>query len=243
VPVQTVLEQPDGDATTLVKRAADWSMEQVSPYRVVLAHFLDGVNGDAKALERARSAANRFLVRHWDPARASERALTHDLLAMMALLENRVADAEAELVAASAIPNVLRQARAQVALNRSFLAVSQKRSAEAAALLEASRQQATELELPGFGIHVDVQEALVAWSGGKLDVAEQKLRAAIATNPLSGNAHYYLGMLLRAKGDAQGAAAEEKLEATSRPFAGATQDLAVTLFWADPAQGGLKRRQ
>src|SRR5581483_4677283 len=90
VPVQIVLEQPDGDATTLVRRGADWAMEQVSPYRVVLAHFLAGAQGDTAALKEAKASAERFLARPWDPARGSERAMTHNVLALLALLDNDI---------------------------------------------------------------------------------------------------------------------------------------------------------
>ncbi len=242
IPVQTVLEQPDGDATTLIKRGADWAMEQVSPYRVVLAHFLAGVQGDAASLKLATEAAGRFLSRPWDPARGSERAMTHNVLALLALLDNNIAHADAELALAETIPGVLPQARAELALNRSFVAVTQKRPADAAALLTASRQQASQLDLPGFAAHLDVQEALIAWSSGNMAAAEAKLRQVIAATPNSETAHHYLALALRAKGDAQGAAAEEKAVLVSHRFEDDAQGLAVVLFWTDPANGGITRR-
>jgi hypothetical protein len=241
-PVQTVLEQPDGDATALVKRGAAWAMEQVSPYRVVLAHFLAGIQGDQAELALAKSAADRFLSKPWEPSRSSERAMTHNVLALLALLDNKIADAEAQLAMADVVPDVLPQARAEVALNHSFIAVTQQRPDEAAALLGASREQSAQLDLPGFAAHLDIQEGLVAWSGGNLAAAEAKFRQVVAMVPDSETAHHYLAQLLRAKGDMQGAVAEETAERISHRFESKTQGLAVVLFWADPVKGGVTRR-
>jgi hypothetical protein len=242
-PVQTVLEQTDGDVTALVKRGAGWAMEQVSPFRVVLAHFLAGVAGNNEELPLARSAAERFLHNPYDPARASERALTRNVLSLMALLDNKIDEAEEQLTIAEAFPDVLPQARAEIALNHSFLAVTQRRAEEAAKLLEYSRQQSEQVDLPGFSSQLDLQEGLIAWSAGDRTVAEEKFRQVIANEPNSETAQHYLGLLLAASGDAQGAAAAQKAERVSHRFDVREQDLAVVLFWTDPVHGGVTRRQ
>jgi hypothetical protein len=126
-PAQTVLEQPDGDATALVKRGAGWAMEKVSPFRVVLAHFLAGIAGDQEELRLAAGSADRFLHKPWERSRSSERALTRNVVSPLALLDNKTADAEEQLAVAEVIPDVLPQARAEIALNHSFLAIMQKR--------------------------------------------------------------------------------------------------------------------
>ena len=241
-PVQTVLEQPDGDVTTLVKRAADWSMEQVSPYRVVLAQFLAGIGGDQASLAHAKVVANRFLEQPWVPERASEQAMTHNVLALLALLDNNVPEAEAQLALTATIPGVLPQVRAELALNHSFIAVTEKHPKQGAELLADSRQYAAKLDLPGFAEHLAVQQALIAWSSGDVAGAEAKLRGVVAAAPNSETAHHYLAMLLRAKGDAAGAAAAEKAAQFSRRFEDKLQGLAVLLFWTDPVNGGVTRR-
>jgi hypothetical protein len=241
-PVQTVLEQPDGDATTLVKRGAAWAMEQVSPYRVILAHFLDGIQGDAAELSRASAAANRFLQRPWDATMASNLALTHNVLALIALLDNRIADADQQLTLAETIPDLLPEARSEIALNHSFIALTQGRPDRAAALLAESRAAAAHLDLPGFAANLDIQEGLIAWGEGNIANAEAKFRAVIAMVPDSETAHHYLGQLLSLKGEARGAAAEEQTEVVSHSFETRTQGLAVALFWTDPAKGGVVRR-
>jgi hypothetical protein len=241
-PVQIVLEQPDGDATTLVKRGAGWAMEHVSPYRVVLAHFLDGIQGDPADLSRATAAADRFLHSPWNPERASERAMTHNVLALIALLDNRIADADAQLTLAQTIPNVLPQARSEIALNQSFVALTRAQPEKAAELLRVSREQAEQLDLPGFAANLDIQEGLIDWGAGDRAAAEEKFRQIIEMVPDSETAHHYLAELLREKGETQGAAAEEQTERISHSFENRTQGLAVVLFWTDPVKGGVTRR-
>jgi Tfp pilus assembly protein PilF len=89
---------------------------------------------------------------------------------------------------------------------------------------------------------MNLQEGLIAWSIGNLATTEDKFRQVIATEPNSEAAHHYLALLLRAAGDTQGAAAEEKAERISRRFDTKAQDLAVVLFWVDPVKGGVTRR-
>jgi len=93
-PAQIVLEQQDGDATTLLRRGASWAMEQVSPYHVILTDALDGVHGDADGFARAQTAAQRMLAKPWDPEKASEIALVHNLLALIAMHTGDLAEAD-----------------------------------------------------------------------------------------------------------------------------------------------------
>lgn len=104
------------------------------------------------------------------------------------------------------IPNVLPEARGVVALNRAFLAVADKRPAEALTFFEAGAQQAAAISLPDFGARITMLNGLVAWSGGDVAEAEKLFRAAIAALPGDEGPHFYLAQLRAAKGDAAGAA-------------------------------------
>jgi len=241
-PTQTVFVEDDGDPVTLVKRAAGWAMEQVSPYRVVLAHALDGAHGDPHGLTAAKNAAQRFLAKPFEPDKASELALTHNVLALIALHDNDLKEAQAQLADVGLIPGVLPQARAEVALNQAFVAVADKRPGEAAALLRKAREASQTLDLPNFVYHLDVLEGVVAWGNGDAAGAETSFRAAAAMAPDNEAAHHYLAMLLAARGDAQGAAAEQQKSDRVRPFQARQQGLAVTLFWTDPLKGGVTWR-
>ncbi len=238
-PVQTLLEQPDGDATKLVRRAADWAMEHVSPYRLALSHFLAGMNGDPSSLVEAKATADRLLAKPWTLSGTSERALIYNITALLALRDNKLDDADSQLAQTDAIPDVLPQARAELALNHSFVAVALKHPQRAAALLDASRRASEEIDLPGFPDHLAVQEALVAYAAGDLATAEAKLRDVSARLPQSETVHHYLASVLRAKGDVAGALKEEQAERQSFGFDGKDQALAVLQFWTDPTTGGV----
>ena len=240
-PVHTVLVEADGDPVNLVRRAADWAMEQVAPYRVVLSHFLAGMSGDTQALARATEAASRLLNRPWDPATASERAMTRHVLALMSMNDGNLAAADAQFAIADRSPGVAPQVRSQLCLDHAFLAVAMKQPRHAADLLRQSREAAVALTLPGFADNLDLLEGLIAWSGGDTATAEARFRRVIAASPSSDTAHHYLALLLAARGDAEGAAAERAAAALNQPFDVEQQGLAVVLFWTDPINGGVTR--
>lgn len=238
---QIQLTQADGDLGALVRRGADMTMARISPYRVAQAHYLRGLTNDPAALVEAREAAARFLARPWEPARATELAMLHNLLALLALLAGDIPAAEAELQEVEPIPGVLAQAHAVVALNRAFLAVAGKRPAEALSLLQSGQHLAKSISLPDIGARIMTLEGLVAWSGGDVAQAETLFRAAIAALPGDDEPHAYLARLLAARNDAAGAAAERRAAAAANPFDVDLPALAQSIFWVDPVAGGLRR--
>ena len=241
-PVHTVLVEDDGDPVNLVKKAAAWAMEQVSPYRVVLSYYLAGVSGDPRGLAAASDAANRFLSRPWDPANASELAMTRHILALMAMSDGNFGEADAQFELAGLTPAVAPQVRSQLDLDHAFLAVAKKRPERAAELLHRSRETARTLNLPGFANTLDLMEGLVAWSAGDTSKAEAMFRHVIASSPVNDSAHHYLAALLQARGDKAGAAAEEQAATLSHPFDVKQEGLAVVVFWTDPVNGGVTTR-
>jgi tetratricopeptide (TPR) repeat protein len=240
-PEQIQLTQEDGDAATLVRRGADITMSRVSPYRVAQADYIRGLDNDPTALNDAKETAQRYLARPWDPARASERAMLYNLLALVALLDNQTQTAETQLSLADPIPGVLADARGVVALNRAFLAVAAKRPTDALAFFNAGQKLAAGITLPDFGARITLLGGLVAWSGGDTAQAEKSFRAAIATLPGDEAPHVYLALLLAAKGDEAGAAKERNAAAAAHPFHAEIPVFAQSIFWVDPVNGGIKR--
>jgi hypothetical protein len=240
-PEQIQLTQEDGDAATLVRRGADVTMSRVSPYRVAQASYIRGLGNDAAALNDAKDTAQRYLARPWDPARASERAMLYNLLALVALLDNQIPEAETQLSLTDPIPGVLADARGVIALNRAFLAVAAKRPTDALAFFKAGEKLAAGITLPDFGARITLLGGLVAWSGGDTVQAEKSFRAAIADLPGDEAPHAYLALLLAAKGDEAGAAAERNAAAAAHPFHAEIPVFAQSIFWVDPVNGGIKR--
>jgi hypothetical protein len=241
-PVNMKLSQPDGDAAALVERGSRLALEMVSPYRVALTDFWDGRRGDTGQLAHAKEVAERALNEPWDPARATERVMLRNLLALSALRANDFASALAQYKLSDTIPGAEPAARGTVALNRAFIAVAQRRPADAVAQYKEGVRQSTDVTLPGYAGDVALLGGLVAWSAGDAAQAEVLFRRALEAQPHSEAAHTYLAQLLRAKGDTVGADAETAAAADGRRFNVVVPALAQSDFWVDPVNGGLTLR-
>jgi len=246
-PEQIQVTQADGDAVALVRRGADATMARISPYRVAEADYIRGLDHDPDALKEAKQTATLYLGRPWEPARASERAMLYNLLAMMSLLDGQVPAAEDELKSVDPIPGVLPEVRGIVALNRAFVAVAERRPADALAFLQAGQKLtatagqtlAASISLPNFGARITLLAGLVAWSGGDVAQAEKLFRAAIVTQPGAEGPHTYLAQLLAANGDLAGAETERNAAAATHPFDLEIPVFAQSIVWVDPVKGGV----
>ncbi len=241
-PAQIQLTQTDADPAILIRRGADATMARVSPYRVAQANYVQGLAGDPGAMTEAKEAALRYIAGPWEPGRASERAMLHNLLAMVALLEGQVPAAESQLKMAAAIPGALPEALGIVALNRAFLAVAAKRPAEALAYFRDGETLAAGISLPDFGARITLLNALVVWSAGDTARAETLLRVAAAALPVEEGPHVYLAQLLATKGDQPAAATERASVVAIHPFDLDIPVFAQSIFRVDPVNGGLKRQ-
>ena len=237
------LAQPDGNPVALVEHGSHSVLEEVSPYRVALTEFSDALGRNAASPTEAKATASRAVARPWVASHATERVMLHNLLGLTALLEGDFAGAQAQFDLTDAIPQAAPAARGTVALNRAFVAVAQKRPAEALAYYNIGLEKSAGIALPGYNAKIDTLAGLVAWSRGDTERAEQLFRIAIATQPNDEAPHVYLAQLLAAKGDAAGAAAERIAAGNSHRFGFEIPALAQSEFWVDPVKGGLKRRQ
>ncbi len=241
-PTDIRLTQDDGDAVTLVRRGADMALEEISTYRVALANYAKGVHGDAAALAQCRDTVNRDLARAWDPNQASERAMEHNLLALLAVLDGNLATAEQELAKAANVRAAAPPARAVINLNSAFVAVALKHPTQARAFYQQAEQTTATLTVPEIAPRIMVVHALTLWANRDLPAAEQLLRQVVAMRPDDEGAHTYLGRLLAAKGDAAGAAAEQAAATTSHYYDPHIMDLVQSVVWVDPVNGGVRRR-
>jgi hypothetical protein len=242
-PEEVRLTQQDGDAITLIQRGADLALEQISPYRVALANYAKGVQGDLAALAHCRETVTRDLAQPWNPAEASERSMEQNLLALLALLDGDLPKAQQQLLAIHPTRDDIHPtARAIINLNRAFVAVALKQPAQAKDYFQRAAQTTDTLSVKDIGPRVDVVHALVLWSNGDLAGAEQLLHKAVTIRPDDEGAHTYLGRLLAATGNTAGAAAEQVAAATSHHYDPHIMDLAQSVAWVDPVNGGIQRR-
>jgi hypothetical protein len=237
-----LLTQADGDADALVRRAAGATMIQISPYRSALSEYSRGIHGDPAQLAVVKEIATRDLMRSWDPNRASQRAMLRNLLALLALIEGDMARAKHLLEQVDSMPDVLPEARGIVMLNRTFLAVAEKRSEDARSLLAIGTQLAGGIQLNNTPARIETLRGLVAWSGGDMVQAEQSFRHAIMMLPVDEGPHRYLANILTLQGDEAGAAKERAASAMASPYEVEIPGLAQSVFWVDPINGGITRR-
>ena len=241
-PAKIKLAQPDGDATALVERGCRLALELVSPYRVALTDFWDGRHANTAALARAKEVAEATVSMPWDPARATERVMLRNLLALLAMRQGDFAAAEAQFKLSDQIPGALPAAQGTVAFNRAFVAVAQRRPTDAVAQFKEGVQLSIDVELADYAGDIALLGGLVAWSAGDARQAEQMFRRALEERPHSEAAHVYLDRLLRAKGDTAGADAEAAAAVDSRRFNILVPALAQSDFWVDPVKGGIIMR-
>jgi len=237
------LAQPDGNPVALVEHGSRRVLEEVSPYRVALTQFSDALGRDGASPTEAKATASGAVARPWVAGHATERVMLHNLLGLTAVLEGDFAGAKAQFDLTDAIPQAAPAARGTVALNRAFVAVAQKRPAEALAYYNTGLEESAGVGLQGYNAKIDTVAGLVAWSRGDTERAEQLFRIAIAASPDDEAPHVYLADLLAARGDAAGAAAERSAAGNSHRFGIQIPALALSEFWVDPVKGGLKRRQ
>jgi hypothetical protein len=241
-PAEIRLSQEDGNPVLLVRRAAAWTLERVAPYRVALADFLLGTEGDATGFMLARQVATRALLRPGQRDQASERALLTSLLGLISAADNDLDGALAAFRSAGQIPDMLDPVRAEVALNQAVVALALRQPGQAAAALAQARDIAARTDLPDLALNLRLAEGLLAWSGGDVAAAESMFREIAAQAPSNEAGHRYLGLVLSARGDRDGAAAALNAATAVHGAETPQQALVTALFWVDPVGGGLTRR-
>jgi len=241
-PVKITVSQPDGNAQTLIENGASQALEQIVPFRLALTDLDDGLKGNAAKLTQAKDIATRTAAQPWLIGGASERVMLRDVLAILALVDGNIAEANDQLRRADALPGAVPVAYAIIALNRAFLAVAEKRPADAVAALEAGAQIAEHASLPRWPPKFDTLRAVVAWSNGDVATAERLLRSAAAALPEDEAPHAYLAQLLALRGDAAGAEQQRQLAQRNRRPDLDFSPLVQSEFLVDPVNGGLKPR-
>jgi tetratricopeptide (TPR) repeat protein len=238
-PAKIKLAQPDGNAVALFEHGSLAVLEEVSPYRVALTAFTHALGSDRAPPSEAKKVASAATARPWVAAHATERVMLHNLLGLIALFDSDFAGAEAQFDLTDAIQQAAPAARGTVAINRAFVAVAQKRPAEALAYYNTALEESAHVALPGYDAKIDTLAGLVAWSRGDIPRAEKLFRLASELLPDDEAPHFYLAKLLAAKGDDAGAAAERSAAVISHRFAVEVPALAQSEFWVDPVNGGL----
>jgi hypothetical protein len=241
-PAKITVSQPDGNAQALVVQGASLALEQIVPFRLALTDLNDGLKGDAAALARAKDLATRTAEQPWLAGGPSERVLLRDILAILALIDGNTAAAKEQFNLADKIPWGAPVTYGVISLNRAFVAVAEKRPADARAALEAGADVTEYAALPRWPPKLNTLRALVAWSNGDTTTAERLLRLAEAALPEDEAPHAYLAQLLALRGDNAGAEEQRVSAARNHQPDLDFSPLAQSAFLADPVNGGLRPR-
>lgn len=243
-PTKLVLSQPDGDAAALMERAAAMVLEEVAPFRVALAQYSEALHGDLTQLAQAKATAIRALGRPWMPIEGAQRALLHNLLGTIAIIEGDRADADRHFMMGAQIADSIPPARGTIMLNQAFLAISDKKPDAALALYSKAVEESKLINLPKYHARLETLGGLVAWSNGDLDTAEARFRDAAHDLTTLWSPHFYLRRLLVVRGKQPEAWLELAAEMNNEGDRTDTMIPALLLstFEVDPVKGGMTRR-
>lgn len=203
-PVTVELNQADGEVRALMQSAAREAMIIIAPYRVALTDLSNILAGDPTAIQTAEQTARRGLTQPWDPSiqGATEAALLHNLLGVLATLRNDKAQAQYHFTMVHTTPGAARSAYGLAFMNQAFLALTERRGAEARALFDQGSAK-MERHLPtDLTDRFQVLDALIHWQGGNIARAETLLREVAASVPVDVEPLYYLGRLIQERGNA-----------------------------------------
>lgn len=243
-PVTLTFKQPDGDPKALIAAAARETMITIAPYRVALSDLAGVLTGDKDALAKARETVMRGLAQPWDPSEpsATEIVLLHNLMAVLSIERRDGGLARHHFALAHGTPGASSPSYAFIFLNEAFLALTERKTAEAEA---AFRKGMALLDGPMLRLlrqRTMVLEALIAWQGGHEEQAEKLFREASTDTDTEIEPHYYLAMILKQRGDDAGAAEQLQAARISARFDQHYASLAHTVLGIDIKTGDIDIR-
>lgn len=240
-PATLTLSQPDGDPRALLKTAAREAMIIIAPYRVALSDLAGALHYDPDAFEKAEATAKRGLNQPWDfsEQNATELALLQNLLGVLAIRKRDGTEARHRFRLASSIPNAHHHAYGLVRMNEAFLALTERRTADAAIAFAAGNDILGREGRDLLTGRIMVLEALIAWQAGDLARAEKLLRESMDTLGTEIEPHYYLSRMAIDRGDTATAHAELAMAHIAARLDKHYASLAHTILAIDVRTGAL----
>lgn len=243
-PVTFSMQEPDGNVQTLVRAAARETMIIIAPYRVALADLSGVLTGDVNALKKAEQTAQRGLTQPWDPSPqgATELVLLHNLLGVLAILHHDTETVRHHFRLALSTPGAVRSAYGLVQLNQAFHALTERRTADARALLEKGLAAVGTRSQDILSGRLKVLEGLIIWQEGQPALAEAAFREAKTLSDNEVEPHYYLSQLARDRGDMATSEDEAIAARIAARFDSHYASLAHTVFAVDVKTGAIEPR-
>lgn len=233
---------PDKRPDELVEQMARHIASEALPYRVALADYLTGVQGDPEGFTRARKLAHNALANGFDKSTATQRAMLYNTLGLLAVHQNDLAAADALWATGMQVPMANGTAYAILAVNRAFVALGRKDAKQARAMYDIALASRTMPYLGYFDHHLDIVNSLITWGEGDREAADAGLVQA-GHNLVADTALTYRATIAAEQGrDADAKSFAEKA-AFLKTLKSIHPDLVGSVFWVNPTKGGLTLRQ
>lgn len=225
----------------LVEAMARAIATEALPYRVALSHYDQGLKGRADGFAVAKDLANRTLAEGFDKTKAQQRAMLFNVLGLIAMHENDPAGAELRWSEGMDVPLASGTARAILATNRAYLALSRRDIPAARQLYDMAMAFKKRPYLEYFDRHLTIFDGVILWGEGDLIAAEERF-LSVETFVLGDTALTYRSRLLAFRNRQEEAASLATKAAFLKTIRNEHPDLIGSVFWVDPIRGGMQRR-
>ena len=226
----------------LVEQMARHIASEKLPYRVAMADYVSGVQGDPKGFALARNLAHKALGNGFDKSTATQQAMLFNTLGLLEVHAGNLAAADALWAKGMAVPMATGTAYSILAINRAFVSLAQRDAKQARAYYNIALANRQLPYLSYFNHHLSIVDSLITWGEGDRATAEAGLvridRDQVGDTVLTYRSEIAaeLGRPVDAKEFAEKAAFLKTLKHIH-------PDLIGSVFWVNPTKGGLTLRQ
>jgi tetratricopeptide (TPR) repeat protein len=224
------IKSVDSDYVELIRRAAQLTIERVSPYRAALYHFSEAAKSPKPDFSRTEVIAQRDLQEQLRTETVVRRAFFHNLLGIVALMRDDDRAADHFQAAIDHMPTL-----AAAHLNLAFLDVYRDRYGVAIERVKGVLQPKPMTKVPQLLAAAYTTWGVAAWALGRHDEAEAKFAQAAEEYWGTAAAYDYWGDMLIALGRTSEGEAKKQLAIANLPFFENFPEVALLYFDLDPA--------
>ena len=236
----------EGGPEALLRRGAMQTMEQFEPYRSALHYFEQSLSAGGNDFSRTKAVAERRLAIVPRAETMRERSFLHNLLGIVALMENDRVEAERHFRGSFAENRGFHVGQ----LNLAFVLIELDRYQDAlnilTPMLSLNLQAGLTLDNGSFAPLIEALHSTIGvarWGLGDLDGAEASFRAAARAYPQSEAAYTYWSRLLTERGRTAEAAEKMAIARTNSLTFDNYPEVANLFFWMSETDGQPLRRR
>ncbi|MGE0225830.1 MAG: hypothetical protein AB7F35_28255 [Acetobacteraceae bacterium] len=241
-PLRFSISGPEREPDRLVEAMARRIASETLPYRVALSDYEQGVRGDPTGFERAKALCEKALAHGFDRSTATQRVMLYNTLGLIAVHHNDLAAAERLWTTGMQVPYANGTAYAIIAANRAFLAIARRDPVQARAMHDTAMSLRTLPYLAYFDHHLEMLDSLITWAEGDLTAADDGL-AMVGQRLVADTALTYRAHLAAVRGRTEEAQVMAERAVFLKTLKHIHPDLAGSVFWVNPAEGGIELRQ